>query len=308
MRQPRSNYEPQTNNFYSRNPANTDYYQPTQMQNEIPLPYYLQQHEITKNQLTIFSQMPNATELLQMTMNPYLMGGSSITSNKRLMVITGTDPEYSVEDYLNAVTTNLILKIGPEPINTPLHQNWIHRRTLLIQTTLDGAAQKWFSVLPIDIRKNWKRFTQEFSKTFDSERNKQHHRVLCNETRRLPNETIKQLAVRIETLDRKAYSLNTHDYKNTKMTEILMMTLTPKLGKKAQKKRASHPSSIRETDLDFKNLVDKLEQAEITMKLEETESLKLQNVNRIETITTQINNIHDSDVDIIAEITEILNI
>ena len=42
---------------------------------------------------------------------------------------------------------------------------------------------------------------------FDPERNKQ-----------LPNETIKQLAIRIETLVRKAYSLNTHDYKYTKMT------------------------------------------------------------------------------------------
>ena len=65
-------------------------------------PGYLQQHEITKNQLSNFSQMPNAAEPLQMTMNPYLMGGSSITSNKTLMVFTGTDPEYSVEDYLNA--------------------------------------------------------------------------------------------------------------------------------------------------------------------------------------------------------------
>ena len=45
---------------------------------------------------------------------------------------------------------------------------------------------------------------------FDSERNKQHQRVLCNENCRLPNETIKHLAVRIETLIRKAYSLNTH--------------------------------------------------------------------------------------------------
>ena len=280
-----------------QNPINTQYfqpiqqqkpmithsYQPTQMQNEIPLPYYLQQHEITRNQLSNFSQMPNAAESLQMTMNPYLMGGSSITSNKPLMVFTGTDPEYSVEDYLNAVTANLILNIGPEPINTPLHQNWIHRRTALIQTTLDGAAQKWFSVLPIEIKSNWKRFTQEFSKMFDSERNKQQQRVLCNEIRRLPNETIKQLAVRIETLVRKAYSLNTHDYKNTKMTEILMMTLTPQLRKIAIKKRASHPSSIREPDLDFRKLVDKLEQAEITMKLKETENLKLQYVNRIET-------------------------
>ena len=48
------------------------------MQNEIPLPYYLQQHEITKSQLTKFSQMAHAA-------------GSSKTSNKPLMVFTGTD-------------------------------------------------------------------------------------------------------------------------------------------------------------------------------------------------------------------------
>ena len=117
--------------IHSQNPMTMHSYQPTQMQNEIPLPYYLQQHEITKNQLTNFSQIPNAAESLQMTMNPYLMGGSSITSNKPLIVFTGTHPEYSVEDYLNAVTSNVILNIGPEPINTPLHQNWIHRRTAL---------------------------------------------------------------------------------------------------------------------------------------------------------------------------------
>ena len=122
------------------------------MHNEIPLPYFLQQHEITKSQLTNFSQMPHAAESLQMSMNPFLMEGSSITSNKPLMVFTGTDPENSVEDYLNAVTANLILKIGPEPLNTPLHQNWIHRCTALIQITLDAAAQKWFSVLPIEIK------------------------------------------------------------------------------------------------------------------------------------------------------------
>ena len=87
------------------------------MHNKIPLPCYLQQHEITKSQLTKFSQIPHATESLQITMNPYLMGESSITSNKTLMVITGTDPEYSVEEYLKAVTANLILNIGPEPVN-----------------------------------------------------------------------------------------------------------------------------------------------------------------------------------------------
>ena len=49
------------------------------------------------------------------------MGGSSIQSNKPLMVFTGTDPDYSVEDCLNAVRANSILNIGSEPINTPLH-------------------------------------------------------------------------------------------------------------------------------------------------------------------------------------------
>ena len=53
-----------------KNPRLMHSYQPTQMQNEIPLPYYLQQHELTKNQLSNFSQMPNAAESLQMTMNP----------------------------------------------------------------------------------------------------------------------------------------------------------------------------------------------------------------------------------------------
>ena len=57
-----------------------------------------------------------------------------------------------------------------------------------------------------------------------------------------------------------------------------MMTLKPQLRKIAVKKRASHPSSIREPDLDFGKLVIKLEQAENTMKLEETENLNLQYV------------------------------
>ena len=51
------------------------------------------------------------------------MGGSSITSNKSPVVFIGTDTENSVEVFLNAVTVNLTLNIGPEPINTKLHKN-----------------------------------------------------------------------------------------------------------------------------------------------------------------------------------------
>ena len=119
---------------------------------------------------------------------------------------------------------------------------------------------------------------------FNSEKNIQHEKVLCKIFRRLPNETIKQLAIRIKTLVRKAYLLNTHDYKNTKL-----MTLTPQLQKIAIKKRASYPSSIREPDLGFRKLVNKLEQAEITMKLEETENLKLHNVKNFQKYSNHYN-------------------
>ena len=44
------------------------------------------------------------------------------------------------------------------------------------------------------------------------------------------------------------------------------------------------------------------------MKLEEKENLKLQYVNRIETNTTHINNIQESDTDLVEKTTEILNI
>ena len=297
LHMPNSNNAQSFQPLQPQNPMTRHSYQPNQMQHEIQLPYYLQQHEITKNQLTNFSQTPNAAESLQMTMNPYLVGGSSIISHKPLMVFKGTDPEYSVEGYLNAVTANLILNIGPEPINTPLHQNSIHRRTALIQTTLDGAVQKWFSVLLIDIKSDWKCLIL-----------KETNNIIEFYAMKFADYQTKQLAFRIETLVRKAYSLNTHNYKNTKMTEILMMTLTPQLRKIAIKKRASHPSSIREPDLDFRKLVDKLEQAEITMKLEETENVKLQYVNHIETKTTHINNIQELDVDLSEKITEILNI
>ena len=114
--------------------------------------------------------------------------------------------------------------------------------------------------------------------------------------------------MRIETLVRKAFSLNTQDYKKKKMKEILMMTLTPQLQKIAIKKRASHPSSIRELVLDFRKLVNKLEQAEITTKLEETDNFQIQKVNNVHTTTSHINSINDSDTDLSEKITKNSNI
>ena len=64
---------------------------------------------------------------------------------------------------------------------------------------------------------------------------------------------------------------------------------------------------MQEPDLDFRKVSDKLEQAEITMKLEETENLKLQYVNNMQTTTSQINNINDTDTELSEKITKILN-
>ena len=46
----------------------------------------------------------------------------------------------------------------------------------------------------------------------------------------------------------------------------------------------------------------------MTVKLEETEDLRLQNIDNIQTTTSQINNINDSDTELSEKITEILNI
>ena len=54
------------------------------------------------------------------------------------MIFTGTDHEYSVEDYLFAVAANLLLNIEPESNYTILHQIRIYRRTAVEQITLNG--------------------------------------------------------------------------------------------------------------------------------------------------------------------------
>ena len=60
-------------------------YRPESLRNETPLPDYLQQHENTKIQLTSLTQILNTAETVQMTLNLYLMGGSSFTSDNSLM-------------------------------------------------------------------------------------------------------------------------------------------------------------------------------------------------------------------------------
>ena len=92
------------------------------------------------------------------------------------------------------------------------------------------------------------------------------------------------------------------------MTEVLMITVTLQLRKIAIEKRASHASSNPKPYIDFQKLVDKLEQAEITFKLEKTENLKVQFVGNIQRKNSQLSMIQDSDIELPEKITQLLNI
>ena len=81
----------------SQNHKKIQGYQVEAMRNEIPLLYYLQKPEITKDKLTNFTKIANTVQSLQITMNPYLMGELSLSSNEPLMVFTGADSEYSLK-------------------------------------------------------------------------------------------------------------------------------------------------------------------------------------------------------------------
>ena len=91
------------------------------------------------------------------------------------------------------MTANLILNLGPEPVNTPIHQNWIHTRTALIQTRLDGEAQKWFLVLPTTfIKSDWKRFKQKFSTPKETNNIKEFYAIkfVESQTKQLNNQQL----------------------------------------------------------------------------------------------------------------------
>ena len=148
-----------------------------------------------------------------------------------------------------------------------------------------AQLQKWFSVLPIEIKSNGKLFTEDFSKCSTLKEINTTKAFFAMKFVDFQTKQKKQVAVRIETLIQKSNSLITHDYKNTKITEILLMTLTPQLRKISVEKSALHPSSLREIDIQFSKLVDKLEQAEVTLNLQETENLKLQNESNVQTTT-----------------------
>ena len=109
-------------------------------------------------------------------MYPYL--GSSVPIQQSLRPFDGTDPTYTTEDFLNAITANMVMTAGPEQTDSPFHETWILKRIAMIQTDLIEPAQQLYSRLPPDIKKNWQAFCREFQKILIT-KNCKHKRKFC---------------------------------------------------------------------------------------------------------------------------------
>ena len=176
----------------------------------------------------------------------------------------GTDPAYTVEEYLNSIVAAMIFSSGIEPVNKPGHHQWKVKRAALILHTLQGPAQKWYSTLPSETKLDWETFCKEFSDMFDSEKSKQQAKIVLQQLQKHTNESLRSLALRIETLVKTAYSLYTEDYRNSVKNQTFIRCLDNELKTAALKKHANHKQTPREPEMPFKTLVDKIDQMDLT--------------------------------------------
>ena len=198
----------------------------------------------------------------------------------------GTDPAYTVEENLNSIVAAMIFSSGIEPVNKPGHHQRKVKRAALILHALQGPAQKWYSTLPSETKLDWETFCKEFSDMFDSEKSKQQAKIVLQQLHKHTNESLRSLALRIETLVKTAYSLYTEDCRNSVMNQTFLRCLDNEIKTAALKKHANHKQTPREPEMPFKALVDKIEQMDLTRTI-------LNNHKRLYEINQTTNNIND---------------
>ena len=176
----------------------------------------------------------------------------------------GTDPAYTVEEYLISIFAAMIFSSGIEPANKPGRHQCKVRRAALILHTLQGPAQKSYSTLPSENKLDCEIFCKEFSDAFDSEKLKQQANIVLQQLQKHTNESLRSLALRIETLVKTAYSLYTEDYRTSVMNQTFIRCLDNEIKTAALKKHANHKQTPREPEMPFKTLVDKIDQMYLT--------------------------------------------
>ena len=211
--------------------------------------------------------LPFYKQLTSMSINEEPQIEQSISSGSvptTIRPFDGTDPAYTVEEYLNSIVAAMIYSSGIEPVNKPEHHQWKVKRAALILHTLQGPAQKWYSTLPSETKLDWETFCKEFSDMFNSENSKQQAKIILQQLQKHTNESLRSLALRIETLVKTAYSLYTEDYRKSVMNQTFIRCLDNELKTAALKKHANHKQTPREPEMPFKALVEKIDQMDLT--------------------------------------------
>ena len=250
--------------------------QNTQQTTNAPTPYYLQAASTQTPSTVVRRNTPMINSNL----------GCSVPMQQSLRPFDGTDPTYTIEDFLNAITANMVLTAGPEQTDSPFQEAWILKRYAMIQKVLIGPAQQWYSHLPLGIKKNWQAFCRKFQNTFDNQQSQTQAKLLLESITRNLDEQIKTLALRIEQMTRKSYVNNAPDMRNAQMNDALVKALDPQLARIALKRIANHKSSALEPQLPFAQLVEKKHQEDITRTHIDRHKLKTNS-----TITPTIKNI-----------------
>ena len=137
-----------------------------------PTPYYLQ---ATSKQ----TPSPVFRQRTQM-MYPFLGGSGPMQQSLRPFDVT--DPIYTTEDFLSAITTNIVMTAVPEQTDSTFHNSWILKRIAMIWTALISPAQQWYSHLPLEIKKNWHALCRQFQKTFDNQQSQTQAKKLLEKS------------------------------------------------------------------------------------------------------------------------------
>ena len=100
---------------------------------------------------------------------------------------------------------------------------------------------------------------------FDSEKSKQQAKIVLQQLQKHTNDSLRSLALRIETLVKTAYSLYTEDYRNSVMNQTFIRSLDNEIKTSALKKLANYKQTPREPEMQFKTLVDKIDQMDLSI-------------------------------------------
>ena len=252
---------------------------------------------VTEPRLPFYKQLTSMSIHDEPQIEQNISSGSVPTT---IRPFDGTDPAYTVEEYLKSIVAAAIFSSGIEPVNKPGHHQWKVKRAALILNTLQGPAQKWYSTLPSETKLDWETFCKEFSDMFVSEKSKQQAKIVLQQLQKHTNESLRSLALRIETLVKTAYSLYTEEYRNSVMNQTFIRCLDNELKTAALKKHANHKQTPREPEMPFKTLVDKIDQMDLTRTITNNHK-RLYEINQTTTnisedlkqLNVECNNIND---------------